>query len=54
VRSVLSETGALAECERMIGFSVAEALAALEDAPITAEAKRALTELAVAATARST
>ncbi len=54
VRSVLSDTGALAECERMIGFSVAEALAALEDAPITAEAKRALTELAVAATARST
>jgi geranylgeranyl diphosphate synthase, type I len=53
VRSVLTDTGALAECERMIGSSVAAALAALEDAPVTAEAKRALAELAVAATARS-
>jgi geranylgeranyl diphosphate synthase, type I len=53
VRSLLTDTGALAECERMIGSSVAEALAALEDAPVTAEAKRALAELAVAATARS-
>ena len=37
----------------MIGSSVAEALAALEDAPIAAPAKGALAELAVAATARS-
>jgi geranylgeranyl diphosphate synthase, type I len=53
VRSVLTDTGALAECEQMIGSSVAEALAALEDAAVTEEAKRALAELAVAATARS-
>jgi geranylgeranyl diphosphate synthase type I len=53
VRSVLTDTGALAECERMIASSVAEALAALEYAPVTAQAKRALAELAVEATARS-
>ncbi len=53
VRAVLTDTGALAECERMIGASVTEALAALERAPITGQAKRALGELAVAATARS-
>jgi geranylgeranyl diphosphate synthase, type I len=53
VRSILTGTGALAECEAMIGSGVAEALAALEDAPIAAEARRALAELAVAATARS-
>jgi geranylgeranyl diphosphate synthase, type I len=53
VRSVLAGTGALAECERMIDSSVAEALAALDEAPITGQAKRALAELAVAATARS-
>ena len=53
VRSILTATGALAECEAMIGSSVAEALAALEGAPIAAAAKGALAELAVAATARS-
>src|SRR5215470_19388519 len=53
VRAILTGTGALAECEAMIGSSVAEALAALEDAPIAAAAKGALAELAVAATARS-
>jgi geranylgeranyl diphosphate synthase, type I len=53
VRSILTATGALAECEAMIGSSVAEALAALEDAPIAPAAKGALAELAVAATARS-
>ncbi len=53
VRSVLTGTGALAACEQMIDASVAEALAALDDAPITSQAKRALAELAVAATARS-
>ena len=37
----------------MIDSSVAEALAALEDAPMTGEAKLALAELAVIATARS-
>jgi geranylgeranyl diphosphate synthase, type I len=53
VRSVLIDTGALAECERMIDSGVAEALTALEDAPITGHAKHALAELAIAATARS-
>jgi geranylgeranyl diphosphate synthase, type I len=53
IRSILIETGALAECELMIDSSVAEGLAALEHAPITGEAKVALAELAVIATARS-
>lgn len=53
IRSILTETGALAECELMIDSSVAEALAALEHAPMTGEAKLALAELAVIATARS-
>ncbi len=53
VRAVLTDTGALAECERMIDSGVAEALAALEDAPITGRARRALAELALAATART-
>lgn len=46
VRGVLTETGALAECEQMIRGSVREALAALADAPFTSEAKTALAELA--------
>jgi geranylgeranyl diphosphate synthase type I len=53
LRSVLTATGALAECERMIQASVAEALRALDDAPMTGEAKLALTELADVATNRS-
>jgi geranylgeranyl diphosphate synthase, type I len=53
VREVLTGTGALAECEALIGASVKEATAALDGAPITAEAKTALTELAVHATARA-
>jgi geranylgeranyl diphosphate synthase, type I len=53
IRSILTETGALAECELMIDSSVTEGLAALEHAPITGEAKLALAELAVIATARS-
>jgi geranylgeranyl diphosphate synthase type I len=44
--------GALAACETMIGEHVAQAVAALGQAPITDEAKAALAELAVAATAR--
>lgn len=51
-RRLLAETGALAECETMIDRYVTEALAALESAPVTAEARAALAELAVAATAR--
>ena len=52
VRAAITATGALAECERMIGRQVSEAIAALEDAPITGEARGALAELAVVATAR--
>ena len=52
VRTVITETGALAECEQMINRNVARALGALKRAPITAEARDALAELAVAATAR--
>jgi geranylgeranyl diphosphate synthase, type I len=53
VRSVITETGALAECEAMIDRHVKEAVAALEAAPVTAESKTALAHLAVAATSRS-
>jgi geranylgeranyl diphosphate synthase, type I len=52
VRAVITDTGALAACETMIGEHVAQAVAALGQAPITDEAKAALAELAVAATAR--
>ena len=49
---MITGTGALAACEAMIGDHVAEAVAALRRAPVTDEAKTALAELAVAATAR--
>ena len=52
VRAVITGTGALAECELMIDKRVREALSAVQDAPITAQAMSALAELAVAATAR--
>jgi geranylgeranyl diphosphate synthase type I len=52
-RGLLTETGALAECETMIDRYVTEALAALESAPVTAEARAALADLAIAATARA-
>jgi geranylgeranyl diphosphate synthase type I len=52
VRAAITATGALAECERMIGRHVSDAIAALEAAPITGEARGALAELAVVATAR--
>ena len=52
-RDLLIETGALAESELMIDRYVTEALTALQAAPITAEAKAALAELAVASTART-
>ena len=52
VRAAIAGTGAVAECERMIGRHVSEAIAALETAPMTGEAREALAELAVAATAR--
>ena len=53
VRGVLTETGAVAECERLIRRSVQQALAALEHAPFTTPAKAALAELAATATDRS-
>ncbi len=52
VRAVLTETGALAECEQLIERSVRDALAALAAAPFTAPAKAALAELAGTATDR--
>jgi geranylgeranyl diphosphate synthase, type I len=52
VREVITGTGALAACESMIGQQVAQALDALAAAPVTGEARAALAELAVAATAR--
>jgi geranylgeranyl diphosphate synthase type I len=52
VRAVITDTGALAACETMIGEHVASAVSALGRAPITDEAKAALAELAVTATAR--
>jgi geranylgeranyl diphosphate synthase, type I len=53
VRGVITGTGALAECELMIESNVAAALSALEDAPLRGQAREALAELAVIATARS-
>ena len=53
VRAVITSTGALAECEAMIGRNVKDALSALDSAPVTEESKSALAELAVAATART-
>lgn len=53
VREVITDTGALAECEQMISVNLKEALSALDGAPITSEAKSALADLAVAATARA-
>jgi geranylgeranyl diphosphate synthase, type I len=52
VKAVLTETGAVAECEALIGASVKEAVSALDGAPITSEAKAALSALAVTATDR--
>jgi len=52
IREAITGTGAVAECERMISRHVSEAIAALEGAPMTGEAREALAELAVAATAR--
>jgi geranylgeranyl diphosphate synthase, type I len=53
IRAILTQTGAVAECEQMIDSCVTEGLAALADAPVTGQARQALAELAVTATARS-
>src|SRR5690606_28661104 len=52
LRQVIAETGALVECEEMIKRYVEEALQALDEAPVTEEARRALADLAVLATSR--
>jgi geranylgeranyl diphosphate synthase type I len=52
IRAAITGTGAVAECERMIARHVSEAIAALDGGPMTGEAREALAELAVAATAR--
>jgi geranylgeranyl diphosphate synthase, type I len=53
IRTVITGTGAVAECEAIISGHVTEAVAALAAAPITSEARDALADLAVAATARN-
>ncbi len=53
VRAILVRTGALAECELLIGANLAESLRALEHAPFAGQARQALAELAVIATERS-
>ena len=52
VQAVLTNTGAVAECEALIAASVKEAVSALDGAPIAEDARRALAELAVMATDR--
>ncbi|KAB8192906.1 polyprenyl synthetase family protein [Nonomuraea phyllanthi] len=54
LRQIIDDTGALQECENLIGDYLGEALAALDQAPVTAEARSALTDLAIAATSRKT
>ncbi|MET8143247.1 polyprenyl synthetase family protein [Sphaerisporangium sp. NPDC005288] len=52
LRAIIEDTGALAASEEMIKRYLDDALTSLERAPITGEAREALHELAVAATAR--
>jgi geranylgeranyl diphosphate synthase type I len=52
LRSVIRDTGGLDACEAMIDQYAADAHIALESAPVTEEARAALAELAIAATAR--
>jgi len=52
IRAVITETGALEKCELMIDSNVEEALSALDEAAVTAPARDALADLALAATAR--
>ncbi|MCW2889687.1 MAG: Polyprenyl synthetase [Streptosporangiaceae bacterium] len=52
LRSVIVDTGALTACEALIDTYAAQAHAALESSSIAIAARAALTELAVAATAR--
>jgi geranylgeranyl diphosphate synthase, type I len=52
IRAVITDTGALAECEALIAANVKDAVSALEGAPITGEARAALAALAIMATDR--
>ncbi|HEU5355484.1 MAG TPA: polyprenyl synthetase family protein [Actinocrinis sp.] len=52
LRSVIADTGALDEVEARISELTETAMTALDEAPITSEAREVLGELAVAATAR--
>ncbi|HKD87058.1 MAG TPA: polyprenyl synthetase family protein [Streptosporangiaceae bacterium] len=52
VKAVLTDTGAVDECEALIAANVKEAVAALDGAPITDEARSALAALAIIATDR--
>ena len=47
VMAVLTETGAVAECEALIAANVKQAIAALDGAPVAAEARQALAALAI-------
>jgi geranylgeranyl diphosphate synthase type I len=52
LRQVIRETGALQRIEAVIGELLEDALAALQAAPVAAEAREVLTDLALAATSR--
>ncbi|MFI6477962.1 polyprenyl synthetase family protein [Nonomuraea sp. NPDC050663] len=54
LRAIIEDTGALQECEDLIADYLEQALTALDGAPITDGSRRALIELAIAATARKT
>ncbi|MEV4798817.1 polyprenyl synthetase family protein [Nonomuraea sp. NPDC049421] len=54
LRGIIEDTGALQECEDLIAGYLGQALATLDAAPVTPEAREALTELAIAATSRKT
>ncbi|GAA4944604.1 geranylgeranyl diphosphate synthase type I [Nonomuraea thailandensis] len=54
LRGIIDGTGALQECEDLIGDYLGQALAALDTAPVTSESRAALTDLAIAATSRRT
>lgn len=54
LRQIIDDTGALRECEDLIGDYLGAALAALDSAPVTPQSRAALTDLAIAATSRKT
>ncbi|MCG5212344.1 polyprenyl synthetase family protein [Streptosporangium sp. KLBMP 9127] len=54
LRTIIEDSGALAACEEMIKHYLEDALHALDQAPVTPDARDALAALAVAATSRRT